>query len=151
GVFVKPGPEFEKISVTDVAKAKAEAFGKKLSTWGGNLAIKLGIEVGNQQEFTYYVNASSSSFWCRGTLVRLQGSCPRKSRFGAASRAGMLLGALWHLGDAKLPAIQREYRWLPWKLNRLDREEVRMSLKWLPDWLSSCFLDWPIPRSASYT
>jgi len=151
GVFVKPGPEFEKISVADVAKAKAEAFGKQLSTWGGNLAIRLGIDVGHLQEFTYYVNARSSSFWCGGTLVRFKGACPRKTRFGEGSRAGMLLGALWHLGAAKLPRIQREYQGLPWQLNRLDKEEVRMSFKWIPHWLSSCFLDWPIPRSALYT
>ena len=151
GVFVKPGPEFGKISVVDVAKAKAEAFGKQVSTWGGNLASKLGLGVVHAQAYTYYVNASSSSFWCGSAIVRFKKACSRKTRLGSGSQAGTFLGALWYLGESQLPTIQREYRWLPSKLNRIDKAEVRMSFKWIPEWLSSCFLDWPIPPSALHT
>lgn len=142
GVFMREGSDVNSISVLDVARVKAESFGRKIATWSGHVAVELGIVPGAQREETFYVDSSSSSFKFGDVAVHFKKTCPRKLRLGD-NPAGRALKALWHIGKRNCSPVQVMNATRP--CLRWDREEIRFSLQWLPDWLSSYFVHRPLP------
>ncbi|MBI4532657.1 MAG: type IV toxin-antitoxin system AbiEi family antitoxin domain-containing protein [Candidatus Melainabacteria bacterium] len=146
GVFVKEGSNIEKITVCDVAQKKAESFGKQIATWGGLLAVKLGLTTDGHHEHVYCISGSSSSFKFGDVTVHLRKVCARKM-YLSTNIPGQFLHALWHLGKQRLDEL-RKSPWLPVLLKRTDREYIRSSVHLIPTWLASAFLHWHLPRAA---
>ncbi len=148
GVFVKEGSRVDQIAVEDVAKAKAEAFGKQIATWGGELASRLGLapESQSHSKRTFCVSGSSSSFKFREITVVLRKTCARKMSLNG-SAPGQFLHALWHIGLDQIRALtSRQVSNI--RLNHLAREEIRLSVGSLPAWLAALFLRWRLPGCA---
>jgi len=148
GVFVREGSNLNQITVEDVARAKAEAFGKQLATWGGVLASRLGLapEGQQQRERIFCVSGSSSSFKFREVTVVFRKTCTRKMLLNA-SFAGQFLHALWHLGLGGVKALTAEQADRV-SLNRPIKEEIRLKVGSVPAWLAAVFLHWTLPRCA---
>jgi len=145
GVFIRQDSDVRRISPIDVARAKAESFGKQLAVWGGHLASKLGLVAEGPPEQIFSINGSSSSFKFGKITVYLRKVCARKMRL-STSQAGVVLSSLWHLGRAQVSHGQ--VRLATRKCLRPDLEEIRLSLVWLPAWLSAHFLARTIPYAA---
>lgn len=145
GVFVREGSDLKRISVLALASVKAESFGKHIAAWGGHLAHKLGLITEQDHKEIFCVNGSTSSFKFGSVTIHFRKTCARKIRFGD-NRAGTALRALWHLGRFQCSPSQVMMATL--KCLRTDREEIRMSLSWLPEWLSSYFLPMSLPLAA---
>jgi len=154
GVFVQDGSRLDQITIEDVARAKAEAFGKQIATWGGELASQLGLTPEDQQEQEpvrkqeriFCVSGSSSSFKFREVTVVLRKTCVRKMTLNS-STPGQFLHALWHIGLKRIRALTpRQVTGI--RLNRLAKEEIRLSVGSLPVWLAALFLRWRLPRCA---
>ena len=77
--------------------------------------------------------------------IHLRKVCARKMRFGE-NKAGKVLRALWHLGKFQVDAMCVDRSLLT--CNRLDRQEIRGSLCWLPTWLSNNFITMVLHREA---
>ncbi|MBI4534136.1 MAG: type IV toxin-antitoxin system AbiEi family antitoxin domain-containing protein [Candidatus Melainabacteria bacterium] len=146
GLFVKEGTNIEKITVYDVAKAKAESFAKQIVAWGGHLAHKLGLVSQECDKHIYCVSGSSSSFKFGDVIVRLRKACARKMHL-STDLAGQFLQALWYLGKQRLDEL-RGSPWLPILLRRTDREYIRLSFHLVPAWLACPFLHWRLPKAA---
>jgi hypothetical protein len=147
GVFVKPDYGKPPISAARVARTKAEAFGKKIAVWGRDAAWKLGLlgQTPPTKAFTFAVNGSSSSFKYRGGTIYLRKTGARKMRL-QDSKAGMALRGLWYLGQESVgdAQVQKATASCLWG----DCQEIRLSLSWLPAWLSHFFVKWQLPSSA---
>lgn len=145
GVFVRQHSHLADISAADVARVKAESFGKQLATWGGNAARELGLITDGSDQLLFCVNGSSSSFKFGGITIYLRKTCARKLRLND-SRAGKALRALWHIGKDRINAtwIENATR----TCRRTDREEIRLALSCPPAWLSRHFLHWRLPPAA---
>ena len=145
GILVRYGSNLSKITPFDMAKAKAESFGKQIARWGGDIAHELGLIEKQSKEHIFCVNGSSSSFKFGEMTIHLRKVCARKMRFGE-NKAGKVLRALWHLGKFQVDAmcVDRSLR----TCLRPDREEIRGSLCWLPTWLSNHFINMVLHREA---
>ncbi|MBI4534351.1 MAG: type IV toxin-antitoxin system AbiEi family antitoxin domain-containing protein [Candidatus Melainabacteria bacterium] len=149
GLFVKEGSNTERITIYDVAKAKAESFGKQIAIWGGHLAVKLGLTTDGHYEHTYCVSGSSSSFKFGDVIVRLRKACARIMHL-STDIPGQFLQALWYLGKQRLYELRRS-PWLPISLKRTEKEHIRLSVHLVPAWLAAAFLHWHLPRTALHS
>lgn len=143
GVFVREGSDLARISMIDIARAKAESFGRKIAPFAGNLAARLGFTTCREDEPVFATNGSSSSFRCGDRTVHFRKTCPRKMLL-SESETGQLLSALWHIGQMAFPSWQTS---MPW-LGRQQKEEIRPSAIWLPAWLSAQFMHLPLSWQA---
>ena len=145
GIFVRAGSILSSITAFDMAKIKAESFGKQIATWGGDLAKELGIMTWQGSKKVYCVNGSSSSFKFGDMTIQFKKACARKMRFGD-NPAGKTLRALWYLGRLCVDdiCVEKSMR----SCFRVDRQEIRQSLGWLPAWLGSHFLKMTLPLAA---
>ncbi|HEY9871143.1 MAG TPA: DUF6088 family protein [Candidatus Obscuribacterales bacterium] len=142
GVFLRHDSELANITVWDVARVKAQSFGKQIAGWGGNIAAELGLLEPEKLEPIFAVNGSSSGFYFGHIFIQFRRTCPRRMRF-ADTRAGKAIRALWHLGRGR--CRQEHVHKATQSCLRSDREEIRLSFPWIPAWLSSYFLDLPLP------
>lgn len=145
GVFVRSGSNLTTITPFDLAKAKADSFGKQIARWGGDLAYELRLIEKPCNKHIFCVNGSSSSFKFGDITIQLKKTCARKMRFGD-NKAGVVLRALWHLGKLQVNALCVDRSMLTCK--RQDQHEIRSSLCWLPTWLSKHFIKMTLPREA---
>ncbi len=151
GLFVKEGSNIEKITICDVAKAKAESFGKQIAIWGGHLAVRLRLISQAHEEQIYSVNGSSSSFRFGDVTVHFRRVCARKMHLSTDTDiGGQFLQALWHLGKQKLDELRREPLSQIW-FKRTEREHIRLSVHLVPAWLAAAFLHWRLPRAALHS
>jgi len=130
GVFVKfaaPDPR-----PMEVARAKAEAFGKTLVTDGREKARELQLVTDDETQIVYQVNGKTSSFRFLGVRIILRGAVPKKS-VGAESSVAKTIRALLHLGD-RLQSfhIHRALQ----NLEPDDLYKMVKSSRWMPHWLS---------------
>lgn len=153
GVFTRPKHLSKKISVLDVAYAKAQAFGKRLAVWGADIAAEVGFLPKQTSEqtlpavFTFYTDGPSSSFRFGQIIIRLLRVTPKKMRI-SNSRGGKIIRAIWYLGPRVLNAEQ--IREAISKCYRTEREELRLSSAWLPDWLNRYFRHIQLPKATYY-
>jgi len=131
GVFVKfdaPDP-----TALEVARTKAEAFGKTLVTDGQKIAceLRLAIEEGEPQ-IVYQVNGKTSSFKFLGVRITLRGAVPKKS-VGAESSVARTIRALLHLGS-KMESTQLLFALR--QLEPTDLYKMVRSSRWMPHWLA---------------
>lgn len=133
GVFIKNVEHQRDVGVTELARIKANAFGKQVMTHAHDCAIKMGLIQKPNEETMFNVTGHTSSFLTRKGRIYLQGVANR--RFVLNDRPhGMLMRAFWYMEFAGHPvnygtAILRN-------LNRNERLEMKKKARWIPSWLS---------------
>jgi len=125
----------------EIARAKAEAFGKKIMRHCADIAVELGLVTKGNPLPTFGVAGRSSSFRAGDTVIHLKAISPRKMQLGE-SRAGQAARAMWHLGSGNF--MRQHATIAAGDLLRGDRNELRRSAFWMPAWLSCYFIT---PRS----
>ena len=149
GVFVKcnhPAPHT--ITEREVADVKAAAFGKRLMSEGADVAYEQGLPAAANDVAVYQTDGRSTKFRhvLRKTWVFLKGTSARKMRLGDEKIGGVIRG-LWHLKEEACdkPTIQKVLS----KMNRAEREDLQLSIRWMPSWLSdSCDFRYGTIRSS---
>jgi hypothetical protein len=136
GLFIKLPDGANLPSVYEVAKAKAEAFGRTIYADGAQAAIALGLSESPQQapqELTFAISGHSSSFKYGNIRVRFK-STPGKHLKLKDDFAGLAIRAFLHFGknmDTK-QILQHPYVFL-W---RDDKYSLRLAARWMPVWLA---------------
>ena len=132
GLFIKLPDGANLPSVYEVAKAKAEAFGRTIYADGAQAAIALGLSESPQQapqELTFAISGHSSSFKYGNIRVRFK-STPGKHLKLKDDFAGLAIRAFLHFGknmDTK-QILQHPYVFL-W---RDDKYSLRLAARWMP-------------------
>jgi Family of unknown function (DUF6088) len=145
GVFVKDTTGKKKYSNFDIAKAKAEAFGRRIVQRPKALVDPYRNEARKKEEETlFYIDGRSSSFRIGNSTVQLKQTAKRKMHL-ADTKAGQAARFLWNLGrwSVDLAAYQEGLA----LLNRLDKEEFRNNVRWMPAWLSNYITFHPWDKS----
>jgi len=139
GVFVRlSGAGVPNVSVTEVALAKAAAFGKQILTWSSDRCHQLLGKGITESQTIFASSGCSSQFRFGNVVIRYKAICGRKFKLGD-SKAGRTLRSLWQLGwhlcDAHTvaDAVSDFYR--------SDYEEIVRPAtgNLLPSWLRSLF------------
>jgi len=138
GVFVKAGSNLKAIDARKVAGVKARAFGKRLASWGGQLAQQFGLVAKSSNRVMFAVDGSSSCFRFGDITIHFKKVGPRKLQLGE-SKAGQALQALWHIGCRQVN--QKQIIRATADCLRPDRQEIHRRLSWVPAWLSEHFWD----------
>jgi hypothetical protein len=135
GVFVRQDETNETFSVEQIAKTKADAFGKQLLNHGNDVAVKLGISDQANEMPTFYTNGSTSYFHINGTKIKMQKIAPRKGVCIGENKVGGAIRALWNIGE-KL--IEPEHiDGAVSKFTRSERGWLSECIRWMPEWLST--------------
>lgn len=143
GLFIKHDSTMP--SLTEIAKAKASAFGRTIVEHGLTAIHKLElhqyiddkIQKSDQEKTVLYAcNGRSSSFKCGDTTIKFIGTSPRKMNI-ESDRVGLVLRALWYFGKSK---CTMEIASLASRtLNRLERKSLREMICFMPFWMPKCF------------
>lgn len=148
GVFTRPHHLKKNITIYEVAEAKARAFGKRIATWAGDIAQELGLLGGTtKSENIFSTDGSSSSFRYNNKKIHLRKTCPRKMRL-SNTNGGKALKACIYMRPQGL--TEEHLRLAMSKCKRTDREEIRLSFAWLPDWLNCRFMHMHLPKDTYY-
>lgn len=136
GLFIKKDSDMP--SVTEVAKAKAAAFGRTIAEHGISCARALGLitEKPDSKEALYACNGRTSSFRFGDIVIKLIGTSPRKLSLGD-DRVGLVLRALWNYGKAACNMEIASHA--ASSLNRTERQVLRQSICFMPYWMPQCF------------
>jgi Family of unknown function (DUF6088) len=140
GVFVKDSTFNRKYSNYDIAKAKAESFGRRILRAPRPLLDPYSNESRNrrnEEETVFYIDGRSSQFRIGGCLVQFKQTAKRKMQL-AQTKAGQAARFLWSLGSLSVDRVVYEKGLA--LLNRLDKEEFKENIRYMPAWLSD-FLD----------
>jgi hypothetical protein len=140
GLFARDPDYLRSYSYSDIAKLKAEAFGRKIAPHPSSISSQLGLQeqipFSARTDFLFSTSGPTTKFRVGDKTIHLIHACPRKLRL-ATSKAGQTLRALWHRGknnldrDTFVKAFQFFFR--------EDRADLRMNMRWLPAWLSNSF------------
>lgn len=150
GLFIKEGATMP--SVKEVAKAKAEAFGRTIAEYGETAMRMLGLKTekeineggkktkeqeAEKPEAIYACNGRTSSFKFGDIVIKLVGVSPRKMNLGD-DRVGLVLRALWHCGKEKCDSVIASLA--SRTLNREERQVLRQVMCFMPYWMPQCFV-----------
>lgn len=144
GVFVREGTVPASFSSSEIATAKAAAFGKRLVAHPDDLARTLGLVAGESKGAWYSTSGRTSSFRTGTTVIHMRQAGPR--HFVLSERkGGDFIRALWHsrgrLTAADLdPALRT--------LGRRGRHAVLLASPWAPAWLHDSFNRPYVPADA---
>jgi hypothetical protein len=134
GVFVKDSTFKRKYSNYDIAKAKAEAFGRRILLRPKPLVDPYSNEARKKEEETlFFIDGRSSQFRVGDCVVQLKQTAKRKMQL-SETRAGQAARFLWHLGKQSVNLVT--YANAIALFNRIDGEEFRRNIRWMPAWLS---------------
>ena len=149
GLFIKCIIALEKLSLVDIARAKAAAFGKNIATRGtealcllrlrcigGGDADAFGLEGGAAN---FCVSGSSSEFMTVKGLVRLWQTSARKMKF-LDGKDGLVIRGLWSLGKDYTEDWTQIIRIAISNLDHNQYRLLRLSVSLMPDWLARQFL-----------
>ena len=153
GVFAYDPDGLRNYSDFEIAKLKAEAFGRKIAKHPAAIAQELEIDTPDnpqkqQDESVFSIDGHTSKFRVGDRIIHLKRSSTRKMRL-ANTKAGHAVRALWHLGKKTVngqTVIQALLRF-----NRLDRLDLKRSARWIPAWLCDKFTysrDWEPAHTA---
>jgi hypothetical protein len=140
GVFIRNDFPQHCPSEAEVARVKAESFGRRIATHGQKAAWELGLAPQMEDPHIYAIDGRSSSFKYGDLTIRFKGLCPRKFAPGDGP-AGLAVRALWHLGRRacdKATASQATA-----SFQRTDRDELRRQAGLMAGWLLDLF-GWPV-------
>ncbi len=147
GVFIRDDwREPREPSIDQVAKIKAESFGRQIGCHGRQAAIQLGIiDRSDQEEHAYAINGHSSSFRTGNLVIHLRGVCQRMLRAGD-TKAGLAIRALWYIGPGM--SSERVAAKATASFNRFEHDELRLHAGFMTAWMVSDF-DWPVRCTAA--
>ena len=142
GVFIRDDYDrSHQPTVHEVARVKAESFGRQLACHGRQAAIQLGLLMDNLNEtYTYAIRGHSSSFKFNDLTIHFKKVSERMMRAGD-SKSGLVIRALWHLGFRacnRSTALQATA-----SFNREDRSELHRLAGYMTAWMVDCF-NWPV-------
>jgi Family of unknown function (DUF6088) len=136
GVFARDPDGLRHYSDYEIAKIKAEAFGRKMAKHPLLIASELGIEDVEKVESTFSTDGHTTKFLAGERTIRLVHSSSRKMRL-CNSKAGQAARALWHLGKYVVdPTVIMQ---AVLNFDRDDRLELKRNVRWMPAWLSDSF------------
>jgi hypothetical protein len=138
GVYMKYHWKCSMPSAFEIARLKAEVFGKFISMHGADAALELGLSSQRLPHPTFYVSGRSSSFRYGALIVKLQGINMRRLRLGE-SRAAKTIAAFWSLGKSASSESRPIWNAVRF-LGRLDKLELQLSKPWMPEWLGRHFI-----------
>jgi hypothetical protein len=132
GVFVRKLTKLP--SIKQIARAKAEAFGRTIYKHANRILKKMRLLNGAKPpKGVFAVNAHSSSFMTMYGRVILKQIGPRKVRL-CANKSGKMLYAFWHLGKdrcTELSVVDKTRR-----CNRAEKLELEKASALMPAWLN---------------
>ena len=138
GVFIKPFPGMKKPTPEEVAKVKAESFGREIRPFAGVVARKIGLKRKTSSgSLVFAINGHTSSFRIGNKRIHFKGICQRKFRL-MASRTGEVLAALWYQRplNCDIDTIQHAFR----KLTTHEQRQQEPLAMFLPAWLRDLLL-----------
>jgi Family of unknown function (DUF6088) len=139
GLFIKDEFDGPLPTTFEVAKAKAEAFGRKIISDAADAAKRLGLTRFANERATYAINRGSSSFKYKHHVIQFRGISARKLLLGEGL-VGQSIRALWWLGkancDEKMVSLAMA------GLSRPDRKQFHQSLYLMPSWMTDLLFGW---------
>jgi len=135
GIFVRD--ERKKFSAFQIAKIKAEAFGRKIMQHEFVIPTELSYDQPTVVEPKLYVNSDTTEIRIDDGLTRLNGVSHRKMRLNAC-KTGQALMALWKMGRNNVD--DEVIRRATCRFGRIERAAVIDYVRWLPAWLGDHFL-----------
>jgi hypothetical protein len=137
GVFVKPDRQLGVVvSAFQVAKVKAESFGRRIVRHARDAAFNLSLVAIGNRETCFAINGRSSSFRFGDQVIYFRETSPRNMILGDRP-AGKVVRALRYLGKSlctKLTIANATK-----EIGRAERFELRQRKSFMPAWLSDCF------------
>ncbi len=140
GVFVKDREGSFTYSNYDIAKAKAESFGRSIFPHSSNVARECGFKSGKKDDTVFAIDGRSSSFKIGNTVIHLKEVMPRK-RMLHGSYQGEAALSLWEFGKYSMCSFALVCATL--SLNRLEKIDFRRKIKWMPAWMSDYITNRP--------
>ncbi len=134
GVFMRPGSPIP--TPFQVAKVKAEAFGKTIFEHGADSAHALGFQDAPNNGFIFATSGRSSTFRFGEIIIRFIGTCPRKILHKIDETAGKAISAMWHLGKEQCTEELVEQTYSKWGF---AVNKIKQSASLLPEWMNSLF------------
>jgi len=131
GIFVKDPSNRFKFTDFEIAKVKAEAFGRTIALHPAAIAAEL--KLGEICQAIFSINSYTSKFQIGDRTIHLKQCSPRKMWLDGC-KAGRSMRALWQMGQDQLN--DQAIMTVAWKCNRVDKEEFFHYLRWLPAWLN---------------
>jgi hypothetical protein len=121
-----------------MAQIKAKAFGKELRIHGKDTAAQQGLTPEANEETTFFVDGSSSSFVYRRRRIHLK-KCSKKMMTMQDSKAGLAIRALRCVGIKAFDYSFIEKIAHFWHSNNQEKEKIYRSKPWMPAWLGDFF------------
>lgn len=138
GVFFAPALGRQKVfTAFEIARIKAESFGKRIITYAGRAAERLGLTYESERKLIFSINGSSSSFKFGEAIIHFRKTSARKMHL-ADGKAGLVIRSLWHLG--KLACTRQMISKACQSLDRQGRFEIKQRAAFMPYWLSNIFM-----------
>jgi hypothetical protein len=136
GVFARDPDGLRHYSDFEIARLKAEAFGRKIAKHPSMIAKELGISDEENLEPVFSSDGPTTKFRAGDKIIHLKRSSSRKMRL-SNSKSGQAARALWYLGKrvVNAPVIMQAVL----KFDRMDRLELRRNIRWMPAWLNDSF------------
>ncbi len=135
GVFVRQDFTNQEYSIEEIARVKADAFGKQLLEHGNDIAVKLGLKRDQNEIPTFYTNGSTSYFHIGDTKIKMHRIASRKGICTGDNTVGNAIRALWHIGKKLVTPEQIDLGM--YRFNRNQSTWVNECIRWMPEWLSS--------------
>jgi hypothetical protein len=133
GLFMKYSTSPKIPPQTEIACAKAKAFGKQIFMHGLDAARKLGLAASGALQPSFVALGATTSFQSGSVRITLKGVAPRYVRLND-TLSGLAIRAM-----RQLPKDARDRGALnqaTFQMNRVDREQLRQSAWLMPSWLS---------------
>jgi len=140
GVFVRDSTEQMVFSDYEIAKVKAESFGRLIREHANTLAAEMGLRTKASVEVKFAVNSRSSQFQYGEKVIHLREICERKMRLEPDDdKSGRVLRALWQVGREEGQMRREVVAKALGVFKKVDYAQLRQSAKWLPAWLNDSF------------
>jgi Family of unknown function (DUF6088) len=140
GVFVKDRDGRFNYSNYDIAKAKAESFGRFIFPHTSNVARECGFKGGRKDDTVFAIDGRSSSFKIGGTVIHLKEVMPRKRALHGSYQGEAAL-SLWEFGKYSMCSAALMCATLG--LSRPEIIDFRRKIKWMPAWMSDYITNRP--------
>jgi len=134
GVFVKELGYMRDYSLYEIAKVKAESFGRRIIQQPKFVVPNNDLNYGKRPETaTFFIDGRSSQFHIQGHKVQFKQIAPRKLKL-AETTVGEAARAVWNLGEKLGDGIALMHA--TDFFDRDDRIWFKRNIKWMPAWLS---------------
>jgi hypothetical protein len=138
GVFVRDTSGQLVFSDYEIAKVKAESFGRKLAHHADNLAVEMLRTSKSLAAPTFAINNRSTSFRYGEKVIHLRETCERKMIL-EDDKPGRALRVLWQVGRDEQQISRDLVAKVIGAFAKGEREGLMLHAKWIPGWLNDSF------------